>query len=87
MNTQYKKTLRRELANLGIRLDNDGLYYNDLHPNNFTTSRRIKAHVVRALSDFELGTLEAALGNAFGQKINVKNYQYYGPSVIVYFRR
>lgn len=86
MNTQYKKTLRHELANLGIGLDN-GRYFNDQYPDNFTTSRRIKARVARALSDFELGTLQAALGNAFDTKIDVKNYDYYGTSIVVYFRR
>ena len=85
-NTQYKNTLRVQLAWLGVGMDN-GLYYNDLCHDNFTTSRRIKVRVSRELSEVELGGLAAALGKEFDTKIDVKNYRYYGPCVLVFFRR
>ena len=86
-NTQYKKTLRNELAKLGVELD--GLYYNDACGNwgNETTSRRIKASISRPLTEVELGTLQGALGNAFDCKIEAKNYDYFGDTVVVYFRK
>ena len=84
VNTQYKKTLRSSLQTLGIELDN-WLYFNDACCNR-TTRRRIKARVSRKLSQVELGTLQADLGNRFGCKIDTKNYDYAGPCVVVYFR-
>ena len=87
-NTQYKKTLRNELAKLGVELD--GLYFNDacgIWTTNNTTSRRIKASISRPLTEVELGTLQGALGNAFDCKIEAKNYNYFGDTVVVYFRK
>ena len=88
-NTQYKKTLRNELAYLGVDLN--GFYYNDTcgsWQTNHTTDRRIKAEVSRPLTCLELGTLQGALGRAFDCKIDAKNYVYAGANcVVVYFRK
>ena len=87
-NTQYKKTLRNELAQHGVELR--GGYYNDTFGSwttNKTTSRRIKCGISRKLTPMELGTLEAALGNEFDCKIDAKNYDYWGPTVVLSFRK
>ena len=84
MNTQYKKTLRTELARLNV--DMNGFYFNDLC-NNKSTSRRIKATVSRPLSINETFELQRGLESAFGVKISVKNYSYFGDTVVVYFRK
>ena len=87
-NAQFKKTLRNELSKIGVDLV--GGYYNDLvgkWTTNNTTSRRIKAGITRPLSEVELGTLQAVLGNEFDCKIDAKNYDYWGPTVVLSFRK
>lgn len=89
-NTQYKKRIQKVLLEL-FGLEQYGFYFNDVISKtsyNMKTARRIKIGISRFLSEFELGTLSAALGKEFDSKIEVKNFTYRNrPSVIVYFRR
>ena len=83
-NTQYKKTLRNELAKIGV--DMSGFYFNDLCGNS-VTQRRIKATVSRQLTMEELLTVAEGLSEAFGTHVDTKNYDYYGNTIVVYLRR
>ena len=83
---EYKKNIRNAVAKLGKELD-DVLFYND-KCNNRKTSRRIKFSVGVKLSEFELGTLCGELGNAFGCRVDIKNYEYLNsPFLVAYLRR
>ena len=83
----FKQALRNELKKLNLGdLNSSMWYFNDLLCGT-KTLRRIKAEVDRPLSEYELGTLAAALGNVFDAKVDVKNYTYCrAPFVIVYIR-
>lgn len=87
-NTQYKKTLRNELAKIGVELD--GGYYNDKQGTmaNKSTSRRIKAGVSRPLTLSELLTVAEGLSEQFGVFVSTKNYVYRNSNtIVVYVRR
>ena len=83
---EYKKNIRESLKLVGRTLK--GFYYNDLCNHNETSSRRFKFEVERPLSEVELGTFCADLGNALGCVVDAKNYEYLNaPCVVAYLRK
>ena len=82
---EYKKNIQESLKLVGKSIE--GFYYND-KCHNGTSSRRIKFEVASPLSEVELGTFCADLGNALGYVVDAKNYEYLNaPCVVVYFRK
>ena len=82
---EYKKNIQESLKLVGKSIE--GFYYND-KCHNGTSSRRIKFEVVSPLTEVELGTFCADLGNALGCVVDAKNYVYLNaPCVVVYFRK
>ena len=83
---EYKKNIQESLKLVGKTIK--GLYYNDKCNNNKTSSRRFKFEVESPLSEVELGTFCADLGNALGCVVDAKNYEYLNaPCVVAYFRK
>ena len=79
---EYKKNIQESLKLVGKTIK--GFYYNDKCYNG-TSSRRIKFEVVSPLSEVELGTFCADLGNALGCAVDAKNYVYLdAPCVVAY---